>query len=121
MVVSYRPAREEDLVAAMDVIHHAVNHLVSGHGFEGMASPPGTEFDGFSLADDPEGAWVAEDAGQVVGMAIAWTCGGFWFLADLFVLPEYQGKRVGQGLIERALDHASRRAASNRALVTFAY
>jgi len=121
MVVSYRPAREADLVAAMDVIHHAVNNLASRHGFDGMTSPPGTEFDGFSLADDPEGAWVAEDAGKVVGMAVAWTCGTFWYLADLFVLPEYQGKRVGQELIERALDHASRRGASNRALITFAY
>lgn len=121
MVVTYRPAREKDLVPAMDVIHHAVNHLASAHGFEGMASAPGTEFDGFSLADDPEGAWIAEDAGKVVGMAIAWACGTFWYLADLFVLPEYQGRRVGQELIERALDHASRRGASNRALITFAY
>ena len=121
MVVSYRPAREEDLVPAMEVIHHAVNHLAAGHGFEGMASAPGTEFDGFSLADDPEGAWVAEDAGKVVGMAIAWTCGTFWYLADLFVLPDYQGKRVGQELIGRVLDHASRRGASNRALITFAF
>jgi GNAT superfamily N-acetyltransferase len=121
MVVSYRPAREEDLVPAMEVIHHAVNHLAAGHGFEGMASAPGTEFEGFSLADDPEGAWVAEDAGKVVGMAIAWTCGTFWYLADLFVLPDYQGKRVGQELIGRVLDHASRRGASNRALITFAF
>jgi GNAT superfamily N-acetyltransferase len=121
MTVSYRPARQEDLGPAMGVVHLALNDLLARHGFETIAAPPGFEFDAFSVADDPDGAWVAEDAGQVVGVGIAWTCGAFWFLADLFVLPQYQGNRVGQGLIARALDHAGRRDASNRALITFAY
>lgn len=121
MDVSYRPARLDDLAPAMTVVRDAINDLALRHGYEGLTGTPGTTFDAFSLADDPDGVWVAEDAGDVVGIAVAWECGAFWFLADLFVLPKYQGRRVGQELIGRALDHATMRGAANRALITFAY
>ena len=95
MGVSYRPARLDDLAPAMTVVRDAINDLALRHGYEGLTGTPGTTFDAFSLADDPDGVWVAENAGRVVGIAVAWECGSFWFLADLFVLPEYQANGSG--------------------------
>jgi hypothetical protein len=51
------------------------------------SSPP--NFQLFSLKDDPDGLWVAEDG----GFAWSWVCGDVWFLAQLFVDPAQQGRR----------------------------
>jgi hypothetical protein len=37
-------------------------------------------FSRFSLSDDPEGLWVAEDDGEILGFAFSWLCGDLWFL-----------------------------------------
>jgi len=46
--------------------------------------------------------WVAEANGPVVGCGASMVRGDWWFLASLFVLPEFQGKGVGRTLIEHA-------------------
>jgi len=46
--------------------------------------------------------WVAEAAGGVVGFSVAMRRAGLWFLGGLFVLPEWQGRGLGQALLERA-------------------
>lgn len=121
MAVVYRPARHEDLGPAMDVVYQGVNDLVERHGFEGLTGTLTPEFHVFSLEDDQDGLWVAEDAGQIVGLGFSWVCGRFWFLADLFIRPEYQGQGVGGELMRRTLEHARKHNAENRALITFAY
>jgi hypothetical protein len=55
------------------------------------SSPP--NFQLFSLKDDPDGLWVAEDGGDILGFAWSWVCGDVWFLAQLFVDPAQQGRR----------------------------
>jgi hypothetical protein len=47
----------------------------------------------FCLKDDPEGLWVAEDEGQM-GFAWSWVCEDPWFLAQLFISPERQGRGI---------------------------
>jgi ribosomal protein S18 acetylase RimI-like enzyme len=121
MAIIYRGARYEDLAPAMEVVYQSINDLVQRHGFEGLAASVTPEFLAFSLEDDPDGLWVAEDAGHVVGLGFSWVCGRFWFLADLFVLPEYQGQGVGGELMQLTFDHAQKHDADNRALITFAY
>ena len=42
---------------------------------------------------DPDGAWVAEQDGAVVGCALALVREGMWFLSLLMVEPSQQGGR----------------------------
>jgi GNAT superfamily N-acetyltransferase len=121
MTVAYRPARLDDLPFAMGVVKEALNSLEIPHGFEGITGDIGTDFIEFSLANDPSGLWVAEADGHIVGYAFSWVCGDLWFLADLFVQPEWQSKGVGRMLMSRALLQAEAAGAKVRALITFAY
>jgi Acetyltransferase (GNAT) family len=73
------------------------------------------------LRDDPDGLWVAEDDGEILGFAFSWVCGDLWFLAQLFVLPGQQGRGIGQGLLHRAFQHAGSAKAATKALITFAF
>src|SRR6185437_5337162 len=73
------------------------------------------------LKDDPDGLWVAEDQGQMVGFAWSWVCGGLWFLAQLFVSPAQQGSGIGNELIRRAWEPAKAKGATNQALITFTF
>jgi hypothetical protein len=64
---------------------------------------------------------VAEDADEILGFAFSWVCGDFWFLAELFVSPDHQGRGIGNKLLERTFDHARKSGATNKALITFAF
>ncbi|NHC45289.1 GNAT family N-acetyltransferase [Motilibacter aurantiacus] len=55
---------------------------------------------------DPDGAWVAERDGQVVGIAEAVRRGPFWGLSMLFLHPSAQGQGIGRRLLEQALAYA---------------
>jgi len=102
-------------------MYRSLVDLERRHGFEGPAGVAGPEFHSFSLRDDPAGVWVADDNGRVVGIGFSWVTGPLWFLANLFVLPEYQGRGVGNALMQRTLEHARVNKVENRALISFAY
>ena len=59
------------------------------------------------------------ESGRVEGYSFL--RGSLWFLADLFVLPEAQGKGVGGKLIEKTLGSWRGRRISNMALITPAF
>jgi ribosomal protein S18 acetylase RimI-like enzyme len=121
MAVTYRPARAQDLEQADRLVVSSINDLTERHGFGPMAvaSPP--NFQSFSLSDDPHGLWVAEEDDQLLGFAWSWVCGDMWFLAQLFVSPGHQGRRIGNELIRRTLEHAEKSNACNKVLITFAF
>lgn len=121
MPISYRPAIADDLVLADELVVGSINHLTERHGFGKIASPRPPPFQLFSLKDDPDGLWVAEDAGQMVGFAWSWACGELWFLAQLFVSPDQQGNGIGNELIKRTWEPAQRKGAANKALITFTF
>ena len=121
MPISYRPACVQDLERADALVVRSINDLTERHGFGPMAVPSPPLFQSFSLEDDPGGLWVAEEAGQIVGFAFSWVCGDLWFLAQLFVSPSHQGQSIGRELLKRTLAHAQNGAASNKALITFAF
>jgi ribosomal protein S18 acetylase RimI-like enzyme len=121
MSVVYRPARAQDLEIADALVVSSINDLTERHGFGPMAAPSPPKLQLFCMRDDPEGLWVAEERERILGFAWSWVCGDMWFLAQLFVSPDRQGRRIGNELIERALEHAEKSGASNRVLITFSF
>ncbi len=121
MAIVYRPAREQELAAAQALVVQSINDLTERHGFGAMASQRPPQFQMFSLRDDPDGLWVAEDAGGIRGFVHSWVCGDLWFLAELFVAPGQQGQGIGNALLKRAEEQAHKARAAFRALITFTF
>ena len=121
MPVVYRPARAQDLERADELVVASINDLTERHGFGPMAVSRPPNFQLFSLKDDANGLWVAEDADEILGFAWSWVCGDLWFLAQLFVSPGHQGRSIGNELLKRTLEHARKSGATNRALITFTF
>lgn len=121
MPIMYRPARDKDLETSDRLVVASINDLTQRHGFGPMAvsSPPAFQL--FSLKDDADGLWVAEEAGEILGFAWSWVCGDLWFLAQLFVSPDHQGRSIGNELLKRTFEHANKSGATNRALITFTF
>jgi len=59
------------------------------------------------LRHDPDGFWVAEVDGGLVGFGIAVQREHVWYLAALHVRPAYQSRGVGAEIIRRALAAAA--------------
>jgi GNAT superfamily N-acetyltransferase len=111
----------EDLEDAERVAQEAGNELRVRHGGRPSPTPPAIAFPKFCLAEDPDGLWVAEDGDTIVGFGFSWMTEKLWFLSQLFVKPEMQGKGIGQALLSKTLVEAERNGATNRALITFGY
>jgi ribosomal protein S18 acetylase RimI-like enzyme len=121
MPVVYRPAHEQELEKAEELVVRSINELTQRHGFGQMASLRPAHFQLFSLRDDPDGLWVAEDNGEILGFTFSWICDDLWFLAELFVAPGQQGRGIGNDLLARTLAHASKNNVAHKALITFAF
>jgi ribosomal protein S18 acetylase RimI-like enzyme len=121
MQIVYRPARAEELQRAEELVVRSINDLTERHGFGRMATSRPPEFQLFSLEDDPDGLWVAEAGGDILGFALSWACGDFWFLAELFVAPGCQGSGIGRELLARTFAHARKSSATNKCLITFTF
>jgi ribosomal protein S18 acetylase RimI-like enzyme len=121
MPLNYRPACAQDLERADALVVASINDLTERHGFGSMATGRPPQFQLFSLKDDPDGLWVAEDAGEILGFAWSWVCGDFWFLAQLFVPTAHQGRGIGNELLKRTLEHARKAGATSKALITFTF
>lgn len=102
-----RPMREEDLEAADNVVRLAFGT------FFGLKNP--LSFGGDSgfvrhrWRGDPEAAYVAEDAGRIVGSIIAMDWGSIGVLGPLSVHPEYWGHGLARHLIPPILALFERR------------
>lgn len=121
MAPVYRPARAQDLALANGLVVASINDLTVRHGFGPMATASPPSFQLFSLEDDPDGLWIAEDEGEISGFAWSWVCDDVWFLAQLFVDPARQGQGIGNGLLERGMEHARKSGAAHKALITFTF
>ena len=122
MAASYRPAGTADIPSVSEVYWSSILDVYKRHGF-GDTSPahPVNPFYEFCLLEEPEGFFVAEEAGQVIGAAFSWARGHIWFLSHLFILPPYQGKGIGGTLLELALQHGITSGATVRAVITMAF
>jgi GNAT superfamily N-acetyltransferase len=111
----------DDLKRADEIVIASINELTERRGFGKLASTHHLNFQAFSLSDDAEGLWVADDDGEIIGFAWSWVCGELWFLAQLFVSPDRQSDGIGNQLIGKTLSHARMRGASIKALITFTF
>ncbi len=121
MLTLIRSPRAEELQRAEELVVRSINDLTQRHGFGPMATLRPPDFQLFSLQDDPDGLWLAEADGEILGFAFSWVCGDLWFLAELFVAPGHQGRGIGNKLLMRTLEHASKAGATNKALITFTF
>ena len=121
MPITCRPARAADLETSDRLVVASINDLTRRHGFGTMATSHPTAFQLFSLMDDADGLWVAEEGGEILGFAWSWVCGDLWFLAQLFVSPDHQGRSIGNELLKRTFEHSEKSGATNRALITFTF
>jgi len=119
----YRLARTEDLDNMAAVFSTSIDDLDKNHGFihgPTPKTPPNPQY-AFWLKKDSGAFWVAEDKGRLVGYTFSFLRGSLWFLADLFIMPTYQGKGVGRSLIERTLGSWKQHRITNRGLITPAF
>jgi GNAT superfamily N-acetyltransferase len=120
MAVTFRPAGPDDLEPGVRVVQQAFSELRVRHGLPPVPLRP-PAFQRFVMAEDPTGLWVAEAGGAVIGFACSWTRQRFWYLSQVFVQPGIQARGIGQSLMSRTLEQATRVGAENRALITLGY
>ena len=120
--MDYRHAKASDIPEVAKVFATAIDDVDRKHGFykKPTARSPSPQY-AFWLKKNPEAFWVAEDRGRVVGYTFSFLRGSLWFLADLFILPEHQGKGIGGTLIKKTLRSWRNRKITNRALITPAF
>ena len=121
MPIVYRTPRAEELQRAEELVVRTINDFTERHGFGPIASVRPPDFQLFSLKDDPDGLWLAEADGEILGIAFSWVCSDLWFLAELFVAPGHQGRGIGNELLARTFEHAKKAGATTRALITFTF
>lgn len=110
MAVEIRPLRDEDVPAAADVSWAALRSYIPAE-LVGSAEQEITEARRRArithcACTDPDGAWVAEDDGVVVGIALAIVREGIWGLSLLAVAPDAQAAGLGKRLLDAALGTA---------------
>jgi GNAT superfamily N-acetyltransferase len=110
--LTYRPMTVADIDATGYVRKAALEELDRSQNKRVLPWQP-QRFPHFEhlLRTDPEGAWVAEAGGTVVGFSMGFTRGDIWFLAQLFVQPELHGLGAGQGTLERSIRAGRKRGA----------
>jgi GNAT superfamily N-acetyltransferase len=58
------------------------------------------------LSTDPDGCWVAESKGELVGFAVSFRRDLLWMLASYAVRSGLQGQGIGRPLLEAALSYS---------------
>lgn len=109
--VSVRPARHDDLVAMEAITADSYHRVDVANHPRSWAAPAPRETarsqawiqrTAAALASDPQGCWVAESDGRVVGCAISRIREGMWILSSFAVAAEVQGRGIGRALLEVA-------------------
>jgi ribosomal protein S18 acetylase RimI-like enzyme len=109
-MVSFRPMTEADVPAAVSAFDSGFLAMLARHSLpvtrntiqdERRRQDRTRHF----LQTDPQGSWVAEDEGIVVGMSQSFVREDYWTLSQLGTLPGRQGRGVGRELLRLALSH----------------
>ena len=109
-MVTFRPMTEADVPAAVAAFDSGLLAMLARHALpvtrntiqdERRRQDRTRHF----LGTDPEGSWVAEEEGVVVGMSQSFVREDYWMLSQLGTLPGRQGRGVGKELLRLALTH----------------
>jgi GNAT superfamily N-acetyltransferase len=115
--ITYRPAEVADLPALFPIFRTALNAYLEPAGQSPLPDVDDQQpVYRHILEHDAERFWVAERGGKVVAFGNGLVRGAWWFLSNLFVLPEAQGLGVGGRLLELAATGAPAQAV--RATIT---
>ena len=110
--MDFRPIDSSDLEACADVFYAADDELMVRRGLP--LSPRNRvallRMLGHISATSPQRAWLAEQAGRVMGFGMAAQRERMVFLSFLFVEPEAQSRGLGRALLERCLAGSEQRA-----------
>jgi GNAT superfamily N-acetyltransferase len=105
-VPEFRPLTPDDDHATVELMFTAFDDLDRRMG-RAVHPPPPPESGMVRVrhlaTTDPEGAWAAEEDGELVGAAQSIVREGVWGLSLLVVHPRMQGAGVGRELLERSL------------------
>lgn len=108
--LTYRPARAEEVATCAEIWRMAINDYTARLGQAELPTETGPLIRLYThlQASDPRRFVVAvhadDDRGErIVGFTAAVVREWLWFLSMLFVLPEFQGARVGRRLLEEVL------------------
>jgi ribosomal protein S18 acetylase RimI-like enzyme len=74
------------------------------------------------VARDPEGVFIAEDHGRIVGAISSWrdAAAGIGHIPNLLVIPEYQGHGLGRRLIRYVIEHFHKHGLTHAKIETLA-
>ena len=112
-MVTLRAMTDADVPDVVTLWDHAFQSM---HARLGLPVRPATPVDVGRLQNrirhlrgtDPEGSWVAEEDGAIVGLSQSLVRDGYWVLSLLATAPDFQGRGLGRELIERSLAIADR-------------
>jgi ribosomal protein S18 acetylase RimI-like enzyme len=109
-MVTFRPMTEEDVPAAVAAFDTGLLAMLARYALPVTRNSLRDERrrrdrTRHFLGTDPEGSWVAEDGGSVVGMSQSFVREGYWMLSQLGTVPGLQGRGLGRELLRRALLH----------------
>lgn len=98
-----------DLGSALYVRKYALESVHRSEGRDPQPWAPGEDHaQRHILRTDPDGCFVAEIGGLVVGMSQGFVRGDIWFLSQLFVHPQVHARGIGQELLRLAMDYGRR-------------
>lgn len=107
-----RPLRADDVAPAVEVWQAAVADLRARLRLPGRDLAPAdrTRLAGridHLRSTDPDGSWVADRDGRLVGLAQSFVRESYWVLSLLGVEPAFQSSGTGRALLEPALAYGS--------------
>lgn len=113
-----RPYQSDDLPALKQITVDAFDGVSIDQGIERLFGPvhghdwrwrKARHLDD-DAARDPDGIFVAEDDGRIVGYITTWHDreAGLGYIPNLAILADCRGRGLGRRLIEHALDHFRR-------------
>ncbi len=103
--VTYRPGSPGDATAAAGIIVVALNDLMTRQNRAPIAGTGAAMSPVLAhlARTDPRRFWIATCEGRPVAFGSAWVRSDLCYLSGLFVLPDWQGRGLGRGLLERAM------------------
>ncbi|MDQ1701879.1 MAG: hypothetical protein QOF57_1131 [Frankiaceae bacterium] len=106
--VLIRPLAERDVEHTWDMAHTALQTAGREYGWhmpdaDDLMRRRGRQRLAHMLVHDPEGSWVAEQGGEVIGIGAATRRGPLWFLSLLTVATHVQSRGVGRRLLDATL------------------